>query len=136
VDYRTSVPYAGPSNAALETARTHFMAGGFWIDQPSEPAMLPSAWGGRIPPLTSIDRHKKIDPYVKRQVKLTGNGKPVFVDLWCDFPPLTTVDTAGNLPDWSVFGVDRAFSSYVLYNADRAYACFSREGRFQYLQSP
>ena len=107
-----------------------------WLLSVVNPAMLPSAWGGRIPPLTSGGRHKKLDAYVKQQAKMPANGRPVFIDLGCGFPPVTTVDTAGNLPDWLVFGVDRGFSSYVLYDADGAYACFSREGNFQYLQSP
>ncbi len=107
-----------------------------WLLSTVNPAMLPSAWGGRIPPLTCSSRHKKLDSYVKQQAKIRGNGKPVFVDLGCGFPPVTTVDTALNFPDWSVFGVDRAFSSYVLYDNDGAYACFSSEGTFQYLQSP
>lgn len=107
-----------------------------WLLSAVNPAMLPSAWGGRIPPLTSGGRHEKLDAYVNQQTKMPENGRPVFIDLGCGFPPVTTVDTAGNLPDWSVFGVDPAFSSYVLYDADGAYACFSREGTFRYLQSP
>jgi len=107
-----------------------------WLLSAVNPAMLPSAWGGRIPPLTSVGRHIKLDSYVSQQAKAQGKGRPVFIDLGCGFPPVTTVDTAESLPDWSVFGVDRAFSSYVLYDADGAYACFSREGKFRYLQSP
>lgn len=107
-----------------------------WLLSTVNPAMLPSAWGGRIPPLTSIGRHKKLDSYVKQRTKTRGNGRPVFVDLGCGFPPVTTVDTAGNLSDWSIFGVDPAFSSYVLYDNDGAYACFSSGGKFRYLQSP
>lgn len=30
----------------------------------SIPGMLPSAWGGRIPPITLPDRHKKLDPRI------------------------------------------------------------------------
>ncbi len=107
-----------------------------WLLSAVNPAMLPSAWGGRIPPLTSGGRHVKLDAYVRRRAKPQASRRPVFIDLGCGFPPVTTVDTAKSLPDWSVFGVDRAFSRYVLYDADGAYACFSREGKFQYLQSP
>jgi hypothetical protein len=32
--------------------------------------------------------------------------------------------------------VDRAFSRYVLYDPEGAYACFDRDGKFQYVQSP
>ncbi|MGD8367442.1 MAG: CheR family methyltransferase [Desulfobacterales bacterium] len=107
-----------------------------WLLSAVNPAMLPSAWGGRIPPLTAPGRHRKLDDYVARKVASRGNGRPVFVDLGCGFPPLTAVDTAAALPDWSVFGVDRAFSRYVFYDPDGAYACFDRDGNFQYLQSP
>lgn len=31
------------------------------------PSILPGAWGGRIPPLTLPDRHKKLDDYVANQ---------------------------------------------------------------------
>ena len=107
-----------------------------WLLSAVNPVMLPSAWGGRIPPLTAISRHEKLDAYVKQQTKIGGNGRPVFVDLGCGFPPATTVDTARNLPDLSVFGVDRAFPSYVVYDIEGTYACFSRAGKFRYLQSP
>jgi hypothetical protein len=98
------------------------------------PAMLPSAWGGRIPPVTWQGRHRKLDAYVTRQTWTSSNGQPVYVDLGCGFPPVTTADTARYLPDWSVFGVDRSFARYVLYDAEGHYACFNHEGEFEYLQ--
>jgi hypothetical protein len=72
-----------------------------WLLSSVNPAMLPSAWAGRIPPLTSGGRHKKLDAYVKQQTKMAGNEKSVFIDLGCGFPPVTTVDTAGKFPNWS-----------------------------------
>jgi hypothetical protein len=99
------------------------------------PGMLPSAWEGRIPPVTYPGRHRKLDAYVARHTRLPSSGQPVFVDLGCGFPPVTTVDTAGCMPDWSVFGVDRSFARYVLFDAEGHYACFDREGSFQYLQA-
>jgi hypothetical protein len=99
------------------------------------PGMLPSAWGGRIPPLTSPGRHRQLDAYVSRQKWSNGEGQPVFVDLGCGFPPVTTADTARSMPGWSVFGVDRFFARYVLYDADGHYACFNRDGEFEYFQS-
>jgi hypothetical protein len=107
-----------------------------WLLSAVNPAMLPSAWGGRIPPLTSPGRHGKLDAYVESRAAAPAEGRPVFIDLGCGFPPLTTVDTAAAFPGWSVFGVDPAFSRYVLYDAEGAYACFDRDGKFQYLQSP
>lgn len=107
-----------------------------WLLATVTPAMLPSAWGGRIPPLTSQGRHRKLDAYVTHQAWPAGDGRPVFIDLGCGFPPVTTVDTAKHLPDWSVYGVDPSFSRFVLYDADSRYACFNRDGQFQYFQSP
>ncbi len=105
-----------------------------WMISAVTPRMLPSAWGGRIPPLTAPGRHRKLDAYVSRQTHSSGNGKPVFIDLGCGFPPATTADTARHLPDWTVFGVDRSFARYALYDADGDYACFNGDGEFEYFQ--
>jgi hypothetical protein len=113
---------------------TDFNSQMIWLLSTVTPAMLPSAWGGRIPPLTSQGRHKKIDTYVSQQTRYSGNGQPVFVDLGCGFPPATTVDTAKAMPDWYVFGVDRLFACFVLYDTEGNYACFNREGEFLYFQ--
>jgi hypothetical protein len=98
------------------------------------PAMLPSAWGGRIPPLTSPGRHQKLDTYVRQQTWALNKAQPVFMDLGCGFPPATTADTAKSLPDWSVVGADRSFASFTLYDTEGNYACFNREGQFLYFQ--
>jgi hypothetical protein len=115
---------------------TEFNAQMIWLLATVTPAMLPSAWGGRIPPLTAPGRHRKLDAYVKHHDRPATDGRPVFIDLGCGFPPVTTVDTAGSLPEWSVYGVDPSFSRYVLYDAEGRYACFDRDGHFQYFQSP
>lgn len=107
-----------------------------WLLFTVTPNMLPSAWGGRIPPLTAPNRHKKLDDYVAGQSLPALAGRPVFLDLGCGFPPLTTVDTARRLSDWQVYGIDPSFSRYVVYDADGRYACFDRNGNFQYVQSP
>lgn len=107
-----------------------------WLLGTVTPAMLPSAWGGPIPPLTSPGRHRKLDAYVRGRLRSSADERPVFIDLGCGFPPLTTVDTAEALSDWSVFGVDPAFSRYVLFDAEGRYACFNRHGGYQYCQSP
>jgi hypothetical protein len=59
---------------------------------------------------------------------------PVFVDMACGFPPITTTDTATALSDWRVFGVDRSFFDYVVHESDGNYACFNGQGVFQYFQ--
>ena len=113
---------------------TEFTPHMIWLLSTVTPGMLPPAWGGRIPPVTAPGRHRKLDTLVSRR-NGSGRGKrPVFVDLGCGFPPLTTVDTARHLPDWSVFGVDRSFAPYVLYDAADNYACFGADGSFQYFQ--
>ena len=106
-----------------------------WLLASVTPTMLPSAWGGRIPPVTSSDRHKKLDDYVAKRGRTSINGQPVYIDLGCGFPPVTTIDTAERLPDWTVFGIDRSFTRYVLYDVNGNYACFNRFGELQYIQA-
>jgi hypothetical protein len=113
---------------------TEFTPHMIWLLATVTPAMLPPAWGGRIPPLTSPGRHRKLDDFVALRAGPAVAERPVLVDLGCGFPPLTTVDSAGRLPDWSVLGVDRSFAPYVLYDAEGNYACFGEDGKFQYYQ--
>jgi len=105
-----------------------------WLFSTVTPAMLPAAWEGRIPPLTFRGRHEKLDRYVDRQMPSIDGNRPVFVDLGCGFPPLTTVDTARSLQRWSIYGVDRSFASFVLYDTNGDYACFDSHGGFMYFQ--
>jgi len=98
------------------------------------PSVLPFAWGGRIPPLTVPNRHKKLDAYVANCCGSRNSGSPVFVDLGCGFPPVTTAQTAGRFGNWRVYGVDRCFAEYVLYDGEGHYACYDAEGAFQYFQ--
>lgn len=99
------------------------------------PSTLPGAWGGRIPPLTLPGRHKNLDNYVAKLNKIPANEPHIFVDMGCGFPPATSVDTAGKLLDWHIYGVDRSFADYVLYDIDGHYACFDQKGIFQYFQA-
>jgi hypothetical protein len=98
------------------------------------PGFLPCAWDGRVPPLTLPKRNARIDAYVVRHAWPDGLVSPVFVDLGCGFPPITTVDAAAALSGWRVFGVDRSFSAYVVHDGDGHYACFNGQGAFQYFQ--
>lgn len=99
------------------------------------PSIMPSAWGGRIPPLTLPGRHKKLDDYVANQTSATADQPPVFVDVGCGFPPVTSADTARRFADWHIYGVDTSFDDYVLYDRAGHYACFDRQGVFQYFQA-
>ena len=98
------------------------------------PGVLPCSWGGRIPPLTVPGRHRKLDVYVAARNWPRTTPPPVFVDLGCGFPPVTTVDTACALPQWRVFGVDRFFAAYAVYDSEGHYACFDAGGRYRYFQ--
>jgi SAM-dependent methyltransferase len=99
------------------------------------PSILPGAWGGRIPPITLRNRHKKLDIFVSK-LDLAAEGKPpIFIDVGCGFPPLTAADTARNLPNWQVYGVDTSFAEYILYDPQGHYACFDRRGGFLYFQA-
>ncbi len=98
------------------------------------PNVLPCSWGGRIPPLTVSGRHRRLDAYVTAQRWPDGDRPPLFVDLGCGFPPVTTVDTAKVLPGWKIIGVDRFFAAYVVYDKEGHYACFDGEGVYQYFQ--
>ncbi|MCG8685577.1 MAG: class I SAM-dependent methyltransferase [Desulfobacterales bacterium] len=97
--------------------------------------MLPRAWGGCIPPITLPRRHHKLDLYIKGMNRFDEKNRPTFLDLGCGFPPVTTGDTAKQLPLWQVKGVDRSFPFYILYTQEGYYACFNEAGEFQYFQS-
>ena len=99
------------------------------------PNILPGAWGGRIPPLTLPGRHKKLDDYIANRSSVAESKPSVFVDLGCGFPPVTSTDTARQFPEWHVYGVDRSFADYVLYDEEGHYACFDKKGTFQYFQA-
>ncbi len=98
------------------------------------PGFLSCAWSGRAPPLTLPKRNAKIDAYVVKHPWPDRLVNPVFVDMGCGFPPITTLDAAAALSGWRVFGVDRSFFDYVVYEADGNYACFNGQGVFQYFQ--
>ncbi|MDJ0987509.1 MAG: CheR family methyltransferase [Desulfobacterales bacterium] len=99
------------------------------------PTMLPRAWGGRIPPITLPGRHQKLDAYVAGEYAPPFDSSPLFVDIGCGFPPVTPAESARALPDWQVYGVDRSFADFVLYDPAGHYACFDQAGGFQYFQA-
>lgn len=98
------------------------------------PSSLPGAWGGRIPPLTLPSRHKKLDNYVANLALSSDEEPSHYLDVGCGFPPVTTADTAIKLKGWHVYGIDRLFADYVLYDSDGHYACFDHDGKFIYSQ--
>src|SRR5512132_3258310 len=99
------------------------------------PHVLPSAWGGRIPPITAIGRHKLIDEYLLANPWHRPAGRGLLVDLGCGFPPVTTIDSATRLEDWDVIGADPAFGRYLVYDEIGDYACFSDPTSPRYYQA-
>jgi hypothetical protein len=75
-----------------------------------------------------------IDAYVAGQIWPAADDIPVFIDIGCGFPPMTTADTAKKFPTWHIYGIDRNFARYVVYDREGNYACFNRDGDFQYFQ--
>jgi hypothetical protein len=98
------------------------------------PGFLPCAWSGRVPPLTLSKRNARIDDYIFKHTWPDRLVNPVFVDMGCGFPPITTTEAVAVLSGWRVFGVDRSFSEYVVHDGDGNYACFNGQGAFQYFQ--
>lgn len=101
------------------------------------PHALPSARRGRIPPITLPGRHRKLDTYVASQAGSAAHAirQPLFLDLGCGFPPVTTLDTARFLTDWKILGVDRSFAPYVVYDRHGHYACFDHQGNCLHVQT-
>ena len=73
------------------------------------PRVLPTQWGGMVPPITVAKRHEKLDEYLSRNPwhELVPGSK--ILDIGCGFPPLTAVDLARRFPDCEVLGADPQF---------------------------
>ncbi len=96
--------------------------------------ILPSAWGGLIPPITIEGRHKKIDEYLaKNPWRPLGPGSTL-LDLGCGFPPRTSVDTSELHPEWRIIGADPSFGRYLLYDEQGNYGCFREDQTIRYFQ--
>jgi hypothetical protein len=92
------------------------------------PRVLPSAWGGVIPPVTMVGRHCKLDDYVAANPWHQPTSRPVLIEMGCGFPPSTVVDSAAALSGWRVVGVDSLLDQrYLLHDNRGDYACFSDE---------
>ncbi len=101
------------------------------------PRILPQAWDGMVPPITTTGRHLKFDAYVRVNPWLKTTENPLFVDLGCGFPPDTTMDSASRLVEdnWRIIGVDRSFAPFMLYDPSGHYACFNANNKFLYYQN-
>lgn len=100
------------------------------------PKVLPSAWGGVIPPVTMAGRHCKLDDYIAANPWYQPTIGPVLIEMGCGFPPSTVVDSAAALSGWRVIGVDPLLDQrYLLHDDQGDYACFSDEEHLSYYQT-
>lgn len=98
------------------------------------PRTVPSAWHDSVPPLTLPGRHGRLDRYVAdNSWHRPRHG--VLLDLGCGIPPVTTLETARELPDWRVIGADPAFAHRLVYDDTGRYALVDTELRLRYVQS-
>ena len=59
---------------------SHYLA---WILGAIVPKILPGAWGGIVPPITSADRHQKIDEYIQLKLYDPSTAETRLIDLGC-----------------------------------------------------
>lgn len=107
-----------------------------WVLAVLVPGFLPGAWGGTIPPLTFVERHRLIDVYVTSNPWMRWEPRDVFLEMGCGFPPQTAVDAAQNFRDWQVIGADPQFDPYVLYDDEGGtYACLDLRGAVRFFNA-
>ena len=98
------------------------------------PKILPGAWGGSVPPITSEGRHRTIDGYLECNAwRALGPGDR-FLDLGCGFPPVTALETARRFPDVLVTAADPSFARYLVRHENGDYACFGPDTELLYFQ--
>ncbi len=96
--------------------------------------ILPGAWGGKVPPITSAGRHKIIDEYITANRWQRFEPGTVMIELGCGFPPTTAIETAQRFPEWQIVGADPFFDPYILYDRNQSYACLNGAGELRYFQ--
>ena len=117
---------------------THFQATDFTGDLArglySVLNIFTKTWSGTPPPITFAGRHKKLDTYItcNRWWQFPRSGK--LLDLGCGFPPLTTVETARQFPDWQIIGADPIIPYYIVYDEQDDYATFNQTSDLLYFQ--
>lgn len=98
------------------------------------PKLLPGAWGGSVPPITSEGRHGAIDAYMEcNPWRVPGPGDRL-LDVGCGFPPFTTMESARRFPDVQVTGAGPSFAPYLVSHENGDYACFDSEAELLYFQ--
>jgi len=106
-----------------------------WVLAVLIPGLLPSAWGGLIPPWTFEGRHHLIDAYLLSNPWRKWEAGGVFLEMGCGFPPQTAVDAARSFPDWEVIGADPHFEPYVVYDGEGNYACLDLRGAVRFFHA-
>jgi len=96
--------------------------------------IVPSAWGGLIPPITGAGRHTQIDEYIASNPWYDAPPNATLLDLGCGFPPQTTVDAAVRFPSWQIVGADPSLAAYLVYDERGDYASFNEDGELFYFQ--
>lgn len=99
------------------------------------PRLLPTAWGGMVPPITVARRHEAIDNYLAANPYHELGPGSRFLDIGCGFPPLTTVDLATRFPECQVIGADPQFGRWIVYDVGGDYASFRDDGELRYFQA-
>ncbi len=99
------------------------------------PRILPTEWGGMVPPITVARRHAKLEEYlsVNPWHDLVPGSK--ILDIGCGFPPLTAVDLARRFPECEVLGADPQFGRWIVYDVEGDYCCFHDDGDIRYFQA-
>jgi hypothetical protein len=92
--------------------------------------LLPGCWGGRVPPITLVGRHVRIDQLVRQ---LSGDSGRL-LDVACGFPPFTTIDSSSALPRWDIVGVDRSLPEYFVHDQHGNYCVYDERGEALYFQ--
>ncbi|CAN5669309.1 hypothetical protein BH10CHL1_BH10CHL1_31780 [soil metagenome] len=98
------------------------------------PKILPSAWGGMIPPDVTPARQSLGDTYLTCNPWMTLRGEGTLLEIVSGFPPLLNVETAQRFPSWRVIGVDPTLGQYIVYDARGNYVVFDSSGKLQYFQ--
>ena len=98
------------------------------------PKLLPGAWGGSVPPITSEGRHRTIDDYLECNPWRTLGPGDRFLDLGCGFPPVTARDSARRFPDAEVTAADPSLARYLVRHDNGDYACFASDTELLYFQ--
>jgi SAM-dependent methyltransferase len=101
------------------------------------PHALAVSQDGKVPPITLPGRHQRLDILLAERTETAAAREqtPLFLDLGCGFPPVTTIETAKRFAPWDIIGVDRHFPPFLVTDRDGHYACFDAQGDCIHVQT-